>query len=109
MATLTAQQVTPAGPLEALVGAGASGDKVAPGGVRWIEFQNTGGATRTVTIDSQTASDQGTDVNLTVAVATGERRKVGPLDARRFTNPATGLIEWTYDSNANLSVGAFYI
>jgi hypothetical protein len=109
MATLNAQQVTQAGVLEALVAAGASGDKVAPGGVRWLEFVNTGGATRTVTIDSQRNSDQGTDVNLVVAVATGERRKVGPLDAGRFTNIATGLIEWTYDSNANLNVGAFYI
>lgn len=82
----------------------SSGNWILPSaaGVRWItvRFSNTGGSPVTVTFDDPTsvtpvaASQFNPDVAVSVPATTGVREFV--VDALRFTDPATGRINWTY-------------
>jgi len=88
MAVLTQQQVTLAG----LSAAGANfapatattGDKFQPGANVVLEVFNGGGVSTTVTVDSKTPSNYGSDVNIVVPIPAGERREIGPFAPQRF-------------------------
>lgn len=111
MATLTVQQIARTGIVPTLAAAGASGDKFANDGKTYFRVAN-GHATlsRTVTIASQlgaAAIPQGTAAaNLSVVVAALTEKLIGPFDQNAF-NDASGLVNVTYSSESDLTVGAY--
>lgn len=112
MATLTVQQIARTGIVPTLAAAAAAGDKFANvEGKTYFRVAN-GHATlsRTVTIASQlgaAAIPQGTAAaNLAVVVAALTEKLIGPFDANAF-NDASGLVNVTYSSEADLTVGAY--
>jgi hypothetical protein len=109
MATLAVQQVIQAGLNPAFVSAAGGGDKVMPGAQTWLEVKNGGGAPVTVTVDSVTLSNFGTDVNLVVSVPAGGERRIGPLSETRFAAAADGLAAVTYSDVTSVTVAAFKI
>ena len=104
MATLTVQQVLQTGTV-VTYGSAASPDKCAPGDSTWIEVVNGAGAPITVTVDSATPSNYGTDEDLVVSVTNGTTKRIGPLPASRFAG-ADGLVSWTYSSVTTITVAA---
>ena len=110
MATLTTQQVTPAGVGPTYAAAAAGGDKVVPGPHTVLHVKNTGGSVVTVTIDDiKSATPAGAtafnpDVAVTVPATTGDRL-IGPLSAERFTN-TDGLVAITYSGVTGVTVAA---
>jgi hypothetical protein len=108
MALLASQQVVQAGLNPTLQAAAAGGDTFRPGTTTWLEVDNAGGGAVTVTIDSVTPSNYGTDEDLAVSVPAGGRRKIGPLSEQRFAGAAgTGSI--SYSGVTSVTVGVFHI
>lgn len=109
MATLSVQQVVQSGLGPTYAAAAAGGDKVPPGENVWLHVKNTGGGAITVTVDSKTPSNYGTDADLSVSVpATNGERLIGPVPAQRFAG-TDGLADITYSGVTGLSIGAFKI
>lgn len=111
MATLTLQVVDFALLTPTYATAAGGGDAVAPAGARCIwHFKNASGSTWVVTINDPTSvSPVGAlafnpDISFSIPNA-GER--MFTLDPIRFTNPANGLVEWTYSGVTSLTVGIF--
>lgn len=107
MALITKQQVTLAGLNPVMQAASAGGDTYVPGPTTWLEVANASGASVTVTVDSVTPSNYGTDVDVAVVVPAGGNRKIGPFSDQRFGPAGTGSI--TYSAAASVTVGAFFI
>lgn len=103
MAVLATTVVAPAGVAPNLVAANAGGDRCEVGKTVFLHVKTTGTAS-TVTIDSVTPSNYGTDADLvTVMPATGERF-IGPLPPERFSAITDGLAAITYTSVVGLTV-----
>lgn len=109
MATLTRQQVSLDGTTVTYAAAGGSGDKCLPGDTTWIEVANASGGAITVTVNSQTPSNYGTDEDVAVSVANGATDRIGPLPANRFAASADGLVAWTYSGTTSVTVAAVFI
>lgn len=94
--------------LDALLDANPDGNLVnSYTGKQWLEFENSGVAPRTVTLNSIVPSNYGTDVNLAVVIAAGARKKVKlPPPATRWRN-TSGALELSYDDATDLKVGVF--
>ena len=111
MATLTKQQITPAGIAPSFVAAAGGGDKHVPGDGSFIEVKNGSGSPITVTIDDPNsiapagAATFNPDLSVSVPATTGDRM-IGPLGAR-FANPADGLCAITYSAVTSLTIGSF--
>lgn len=110
MATLTPTVLTRSGDSKSFVAADVAGDQVANDGKVLLYFRNTNAAPRVVTVNSVRPCDQGVDHNetITVAATTGDEL-AGPYDPARFTDPATGMLAWTYDAVTNLTVACVRI
>ncbi len=111
MAVLAVQQITRAGLNAALDAASAAGDAFPNTGRVFLRVANANvGAARTVTVASQLptgALPQGASkADLVVAVPADSERWIGPFDPAAF-NDANGRVVATYDTEADLSVGAF--
>ena len=111
MAVLTVQAIARTG-LEPAFGAAAAGGDAFPNTGREFLVVKNDHATvaRTVTVASQLpagAIPQGAaKVDLEIEVPALEERWIGPLDPASF-NDANGRAVVTYDTEADLSVGAF--
>ena len=108
MATLSMQEVVQTGLEPVLTAAGAGGDEFlnTNSGLKFIQVVNGGGSACVVTVNSQTACDQGADHDLVVSVPAGEERWIGPLHKTRF-NDSAGKVQITYDQVTTVTVGAF--
>lgn len=89
---------------------GAPANTVAPGDRVFLEFENTNASPRTITlyVPASAGLDQYgvtfADLSYTLPATTG-RKRIGPLDPR-FASAATGLIGFTIDANAGVTVCA---
>lgn len=105
MAVLTRPVASLAGTVQALVAAAAGGDKFPPGDHTMLVVKNADATPKTVTIDSVTPSNYGTDADVVVVVAAGETRYIGPFPAQRFASPTDGLVSVTYSAVVSVTVG----
>lgn len=110
MATLTVAQVASTGVAQALAAAGAAGDQFANNGKTFLVVANGHvSASRTVTIASKLAGASlppgSAASNAGGAVAAGVTKVFGPFDPASFNN-ASGRVEVTYSSEADLTVQA---
>ena len=103
MAVLTPQQVVLTGLVPTYAAAAGGGDSVGPAPNQFLVVK-AGGTGATVTVDSVTPSNYGTDADLVVVVSTSTERWIGPLNPDRFTNATTGVIGWTYSQVATVTV-----
>lgn len=87
--------------------ASAGGDTFRGGPTSWLRVDNGGAGAVTVTIDSVTPSNYGTDVDNVVSVPAAGTRLIGPLTDQRFAPSGTGLI--TYSGVTSVTVGVFFI
>lgn len=102
MATLTVQQATINGVAPSYVAVAAS-DVFANNGKTYIHVKNGNAAADTVTIDSLTACNQGSDHDGTFAVpATTGERVFGPFDMSRFNN-ANGQVTVTHSVTSSVT------
>ena len=111
MATLTLQVVDFALLTPTYAAAAGGGDAVAPGGAKCIfHFKNASGSTWVVTVNDPTsispANALAFDPDISFSIPNAAERMF-LLDPIRFTNPANGLIEWTYSGVTSLTVGVF--
>lgn len=107
MATLTVQQIDLDGEAADYVACNAGGDQFTNNGRTFIHLKNTNAATRTVTINSQRACDQGFDHDQAVIIpATTGDVMIGPFPTARF-NDASNFVQLTYSAVTNLSIGVF--
>lgn len=72
-------------------------------------MKNGGASSITVTVNSVTPSNYGTDVDLVVSVPAGGERRIGPLSEQRFASPSDGLVAVTYSDVTSVTVGAFKV
>ena len=110
MAELTRQQISTAGIVPTLTAAAAAGDTVDNNGKTFLHVVNANvGDTRTVTINSLVACNQGFDHDIAVTVAASSEEFIGPFPQDRFNNSA-GEIAITYsDSAADITIAAFSV
>lgn len=104
MAVLTTVVVQPTGVAPALVAANAGGDRCEVGNTVFLHAKNASGGALTVTVDSVTPSNWGTDVDLVVSVPAGAERFIGPLKPERFASITDGLAAITYSGVTSLTV-----
>lgn len=113
MATLTTQAVTTAGIVPSFAAAAGGGDKVRPGNHTYLAVVNGGGGSITVTIDDPNSLNPGNaaafNPDLSVAVAAGATKYIGPLTATRFRNSSDGLVAVSYSGVTSVTVGAFSV
>lgn len=107
MATLTVQQIDLDGEAADYVACAGGGDEFVNNGKTFIHLKNTNAATRTVTVNSQRACDQGFDHDQAVIIAatTGDVM-IGPFPTSRF-NDAAQKVQLTYSAVTNLTIGVF--
>lgn len=103
MAALAIQKITKAGTTPSYGAAAGGGDTVATDGSRrFLHVKNGGAGSITVTIDRVKPCDQGFDHDLSVAVAAGTERLIGPLPTEEFgANAAV-----TYSGVTSVTVAA---
>jgi hypothetical protein len=103
MATLNKQAIAMTGLNPSYGAAAGGGDQFLNTGKEFLHVKNGGGAPVNVTIDSQTACNQGFDHNLVVAVTNGQERIIGPFDPGRF-NDANGYVQIAYSGVGDVTV-----
>jgi len=104
MATLTIQNVNHTGVAESFVAVAAGGDQFANDGRIFIHVKNTNGASRDVTINSQSNCNQGFDHDIVVTVpATTGERVIGPFSPGRF-NDGSGNAQITYEADSGVTI-----
>jgi len=112
MATLTPQEsVLSTSGLNLTANAAASGgDQFLNDGQIVLELTNAhASAARTITVNSQTACDQGSDHDIACVVAALTTRYLGPFNEKRF-NDSNGYVQLTYsDSGADITVGVLKV
>lgn len=88
-----------------LQAADVGGDTAAAGGRTYLLFRNTGVAVRTVTIQSFYTPVPGSVAqDITVDLPAGATRLMGPLSAYPNLSSPDGLVEISYDNNADVTV-----
>lgn len=111
MATLSLQVVDFALLTPSFVAAAGGGDAVAPGGAKcFFYFKNAHTSPWTVTVNDPTSVTPSGAIAFNPDVAfviPNAADRLFYLDPGRFTNPANGLIEWTYSGVTALTVGVF--
>lgn len=106
MATLTVQNmVGTSGVVPTYASAAGGGDKFANDGKTLLHVKNDDVSPITVTITGRQACNQGTTHNLTMTVAGGAEKMIGPLDQGRF-NDASGLVDVGYSAVTSVTVAA---
>lgn len=108
MAVLAVQDVTPAGLAPTYVAASAGGDEFSNNGRVVLHVKNGGAAEITVTVISAKTCNQGFQHNITVAVAAGSDKMIGPFAPERFNNDA-GRVAVTYSAVTSVTVAALEI
>jgi hypothetical protein len=109
MATLTTQVIALSGLAPAYASAAGGGDKCAVGDRNFLHVKNGGGSSITVTLTA-TASVRGQAVsNVTVTVAAGAEKMIGPLSSDLLQSPTDGLCAVGYSGVTTVTVAALRI
>lgn len=104
MATLSLQRVSLAGTAVTLAAAGGSGDRMPVGPTNMLRVSNGSGASITVTVNSIKQCSQGFDHDLSVAVAAGATKDIGPITERfQDTDNLAGI---SYSATGSVTVAA---
>lgn len=107
MATLTVGQISRSGVEQALAAAAVGGDEFANDGKTFFVVKNANVSTaRTVNLDIQKTVDGQDPASRTVSVTANKTFIIGPFPTGIY-NDADGMVQVTYSSNADLTVGAF--
>lgn len=107
MATLTVQDIDLDGEAADYVACAAGGDQFANTGREHIHVKNTNAATRSVTVNSQRACDQGFDHDVAVVIpATTGDVMIGPFPTERFNDGSNNVLI-TYSAVTGLTIGVF--
>ena len=88
--------------------ANAGGDTFDNDGRTIFVAKNASGGAITITFDSVTPSNQGTDVNPAASVPAGQTYFFGPFDPNRF-NDVNGRVGVSYSGVTLLTIDAFRI
>lgn len=106
MALLNTQAISQTGIAPTFVAGSAGGDTFRNNGTNFIHVKNGGASSITVTIDSVEKCNHGFDHNLTVSVAAGAERIIGPFDEKRFNNES-GQVSVSYSGVTSVTVASF--
>lgn len=105
MALLPLRQATANGADPQLQAADVGGDTAAAGGPSYLLFRNTGVAARTATIQSFYTPEPGASPqNVVIALPAGATRVMGPLSRYVHLRDPEGLVQISYDNNADVTV-----
>lgn len=105
MALLPLRQAAATGTDPQLQAADVGGDTASAGGRTYLLFRNTGASARVVTIESFYAPVPGSVAqDVTVSLPAGATRMMGPLSAYPNLSSPDGLVEISYDSNADVTI-----
>ncbi|MGM9380343.1 hypothetical protein [Streptomyces antibioticus] len=109
MATLSTQVVSLAGIAPTYSNAAGGGDKCEVGDRNFLHVKNGSGSSITVTLTA-TASVRGQAVaNVTVSIAAGADKMIGPLNADLLRNASDGLCAVGYSSATTVTVASLRI
>ena len=106
MATLTVQTASLAGAVPTFVAAAGGGDELPNTGRQIFYVKNGDGSPHDVTINSVATCDQGFDHNVTVTVAAGVEKIIGPFPTARWNDTGTGRVAVTYSAVTSVTVAA---
>ena len=88
-----------------LQAAASDGDTAAAGGRTYLLFRNTGSSARVISINSFYTPEPGAVAqDVTINLPAGATRLVGPLSAYPHLRSPDGLVEISYDNNADVTV-----
>lgn len=106
MATLTVQQITLTGTTPSYAACASGGDEFVNDGQTFIQVKNASGGELTVTVNSRTNCNQGSDHDVAVAIplTTGDKM-IGPFPPSRFNN-GDGKVTITYSGVTSLTIAA---
>lgn len=102
---LTVQDISRAGVVITPVAANADGNFFSNTGNISLRVVNGGASPITVTIPAQANCDQGTKHDITVTVANGATKEIGPFQMRHY-NDASGYVQVTYSAVDSVTVAA---
>ncbi|RJX18505.1 MAG: hypothetical protein C4570_06400 [Ammonifex sp.] len=108
MAQLTVQNIALAGLTPSYAAAAAGGDNFTNDGRAFLHVKNGSASSINVTVDSAVPCNQGFDHDITVAVAAGADKMIGPFDPERF-NDSTGKVNVTYSAVTTVTVAALHL
>lgn len=108
MALLSTQVISQTGIAPTFVAASVGGDTFRNTGSNFLHVKNGGASPVTVTIDSVEKCSHGFDHDLTVTVAAGADKIVGPLQVKRFNNES-GQVSVTYSGVTTVTVASFQL
>lgn len=113
MAVLTVQNPAVSGITPTYSAAAASDSFIPRGsGKHLMHVKNGGASPDVVKINDPTAVDPGSatsfDPDVSVSVTNAQERMI-LIDPTRFTNPATGAVEYTNSFTTSVTVGIFYV
>lgn len=86
MATLAVTTLSQSGAVPSPVAAAGGGDSFPNTGREYLQVTNGDVSSKTVTINSVQACNQGFDHDLVVTVAAGDTKLIGPFPVRRFSS-----------------------
>ena len=102
---LTVQEITRAGVAITAAAANVDGNFFTNSGNIALRVINGGASPITVTVPAQANCDQGTKHDITVTVANGATKEIGPFQMRHY-NDASGYVQVTYSAVADVTVAA---
>jgi len=109
MATLTTQAISLAGLAPNYSNAAGGGDKCAPGDRNFVHVKNGSGASITVTLTAAAVVRGQAVSNVTVTIAAGADKMIGPLNEDLLKNASDGLCAIGYSSATTVTVAALRI
>lgn len=102
MALLTVQTIARAGVAPTLNAVSAS-DTFANDGRTYIDVNNGGATSLTVTIVTPATVDGLAIDDRTVTIAAGQRRVIGPFPKATYNHPTTGLVTVNFSATASIT------
>jgi hypothetical protein len=109
MALLATQSVGYAGVTPSLAAAAGGGDTFTPAPNLFLEVNNAGGGSITVTVVTPQTSRGQAIADLSVSVTNGQRRFIRISPAEFFADATTGLGNITYSGVTSVTVGVFQV
>lgn len=103
MSNHSPQKPTKAG-VAATYAAVSASDTFDNDGSVFIHIKNGGASTDNVVINSVQPCNQGVDHDLSLSVAAGQDKLVGPFETSRFNDPATGRVTLTHSYTTSVTM-----
>jgi hypothetical protein len=106
---LTVQAIANTGTVVTLAAANVDGNWFINNGKTFLEVANGGGSPINVIIDSPITCNQGGTHDVTVAVAAGATKHIGPFEKGQFNDTTTGYVNITYSGVTSVTIAAVSI